>query len=68
MAMSSLKVGQVLLVSPDGLLELLNVLGAALTECCLGLAIPLLSLLGCRIDLPAALANGAQAAARAHER
>jgi hypothetical protein len=45
MTMSSLKVGQVLLVSPDGLLQLLNVLGPALSEGGLGLTVPLLPFL-----------------------
>jgi hypothetical protein len=45
MAVSSLEVGQVLLMGPDGLLELLDVLGSALSEGRLRLAIPLLPFL-----------------------
>ncbi len=45
MAMGGLEVGEVLLMSSDGLLELLDVLGPALSECRLSLAIPLLPLL-----------------------
>ena len=56
MAVSSLKVGQVLLVRTDGILELFDVLGAALPERRLGLAVPLLPLLRSRVDLPAASA------------
>lgn len=51
MAMSRLKVGQVLLMSPDGLLKLLDVLGATFPKSCLGLTVSLLSLFGSRIDL-----------------
>lgn len=51
MAMGSLEVSQVLLMGADGLLELLDVLGSALTKSSLGLTVPLLSLLRCRIDL-----------------
>jgi hypothetical protein len=56
MAMSSLEVGKVLLVSPDGLLKLLNVLGTALPERCLSLPVPLLPFLRGRIDLTSWLA------------
>jgi hypothetical protein len=54
--MSSLEVGKVLLVSPDGLLKLLNVLGTALPERCLSLPVPLLPFLRGRIDLTSWLA------------
>jgi hypothetical protein len=57
MAMGSLKVGQILLMSPDGFLELLDVLGPALSESRLSLTVPLFSLLGSCIDLAAALAH-----------
>jgi hypothetical protein len=43
-------------VGSDGFLELLDVLGPALTEGCLGLAVSLLPFLRCRIDLVAVLA------------
>lgn len=56
MAMSRLEISQVLLMRPDGFLELLDVLGAALSKSSLGLAVSLLPLLRRRIDLPAALA------------
>jgi hypothetical protein len=57
MAMSSLKIGQVLLVSPDGLLQLFDVLSPAFSEGSLSLPVSLLSLLRCCIDLPTALAH-----------
>lgn len=55
--MSSLEVSQVLLMGSDGLLELLDVLGPALTEGRLCLAVSLLPLLRRRIDLSIALAD-----------
>jgi hypothetical protein len=45
----------------DGLLELLDVLGPALSEGRLRLAVPLLPLLGRGVDLPTALAYAQQA-------
>jgi hypothetical protein len=59
MSMSSLEVGQVLLMGSDGLLELLDVLGPALTEGRLCLAVSLLPLLRRRVDLTVTLANAA---------
>lgn len=49
--MGSLEVVEVGLVDADGLLELLDVLGAALAESGLGLTVPLLALLGGGINL-----------------
>lgn len=57
MAMSSLEVGEVLLVSSDGFLELLDILGPALSEGRLGLAVSLLPLLGSCVDLTAAIST-----------
>lgn len=50
-AMSSLKAVEVGLMDADGLLELLDVLGAALAEGSLGLAVALLPFLRGSIDL-----------------
>jgi hypothetical protein len=50
-AMSSLEAVKVRLMDADGLLELLDVLGAALAEGRLGLAVTLLPLLRGSIDL-----------------
>lgn len=55
--MSSLEVGQVLLMGADGLFQLLDVLGATFSEGRLSLTVPLLPLLRSRIDLPPALAH-----------
>jgi hypothetical protein len=56
-AMSSLEIGQVLLVGADGFFQLLDVLGPPLTESGLGLAVSLLPFLRRSIDLRAALAE-----------
>lgn len=50
-AVSSLQAVEVRLMDADGLLQLLNVFGATLTEGCLGLTVALLALLGSGIDL-----------------
>lgn len=48
MTVSALELVEVLFVNPDGLLQLLDVLGSALPEGGLGLTVPLLSFLrGC---------------------
>lgn len=49
--MGGIEIGQGLLLNTDGLLKLLDVLGAPFSESCLSLAVPLLPLLCGRINL-----------------
>ena len=54
MSVSSLEIGQVLLMGTNSFLELLDVLGPPLSECRLCLAVSLLSLFRCSIYLDVA--------------
>jgi len=54
--MSRLEIRQVRFMNPDGVFELLDVLSASLSECCLRLAVPLFALFRSRIYLLSSLA------------
>ena len=51
MSMGGLQIGKVLLVGANSIFKLFDVLSPALTECSLGLTVPLLPFLGRGIDL-----------------
>jgi hypothetical protein len=59
MPVSGLKIGEVLLMGADSLLELLDVLGPPFPESRLRLPVPLLPFFGCRVDLPGLSDGGA---------